>query len=186
MSSIQHYTRLPTLFPTQKEASRALEVGLSVLQGDDIKKDENGFCLIDDLCRAIKSKDDTFGYLNRNHIIEFFFRDADRKFLISGVDLIKYKDVRYVQPPDILFFGTVENFIPKMKVNGIRSNTKGYLKLYSTPVQAQEFAKKFAREGEKLVAIKVDAKKAFSDGLKFSTFQDDEYIAVQIHSKYII
>jgi RNA:NAD 2'-phosphotransferase (TPT1/KptA family) len=186
MSSNQHYTRLPTLFPTQKEAARALDVGLSVLQGGNIKKDEDGFCLIEDLCQAIKDVDNTFGYMNRNHVIEFFFRDVDRKFLISGVDHVKYKDVRYVQPPDTLFFGTVENFVPKMKVNGIRSNTKGYVKLYSTPQQAQDFAKKFAREGEKLVAIKIDSKKAFSDGLKFSTFQDDEYIAVQIHSRYII
>jgi putative RNA 2'-phosphotransferase len=186
MSVNQQHHRIPTLFPTQKEAIKALNVGLLILQGDDIKKDENGFCLIEDLCQAIKDKDDSLGYMNRNHVIEFFFKDVDRKFLISGVDLIKYKDVRYVQPPDILFFGTVENFIPKMRMNGIRSNTKGYIKLYSTPQQAQEFAKKFAREGEKLVAIEINAKKAFSDGLKFSTFQDDEYIAVQIHSRYIV
>jgi len=186
MSFISSTHRAPTLYPSSKESLRALNLGIEILKNDDIKKDIEGFCLIDDLCLAIKEKDSTFRYINRNHIIEFFFKDSDRKILISGSDLIKYKKVIYVQPPDILYFGTIEDFIPKMKLNGIRSNTKGYLKLYATPEKACEFAEKFARVGEKTISLKINAKQAFSDGLKFSTFLKDEFIVVQLYPGYIL
>jgi len=176
----------PTLFPTQKEANRALIIGLEILKGNELKKDDQGFSLIEDLCQALIKRDASFGYINRNHIIEFFFKDADHKILISGTDKIKYKDIRYVCPPKILYFGTVENFIPKMRLNGIRSNTKGYIKLYDTEKEACEFAVKFAREGEKTVAIKIDAERAFSEGLRFSTFKEHEYIVVQLNKDYIL
>lgn len=178
--------RLPTLFPTHKEANRALTVALDILKGNEIIKDEQGFCLISDLCQAIINKDGSFAYINRNHIIEFFFKDADHKVLISGEDKIKYKEIRYVKPPKYLYFGTVEKFAPKMKLNGIRSNTKGYIKLYATEKEACEFASKFAWENEVTVALKVDAEKAFSEGLKFSTFKDDEFIVVQVNKAYIL
>jgi RNA:NAD 2'-phosphotransferase (TPT1/KptA family) len=185
MSKVPLYHRLPTLYPTQKEASRAFDIAADLLKGDGIKKDKEGFCLIEDLCKEIIKIDESFGYMNRNHVIEFFFRDPDRKILISGIDRIKYKVVRYVQPPDTLYFGTVENFIGKMRVNGIRSNTKGYIKLYENPQEACKFAEKFAREGELTVALEIDSKRAFSDGLKFSTFKEGEYIVVQLFSRYI-
>lgn len=186
MSNNNTLNRLPTLFPTQKEANRALIVALDILKGDNIKKDEQGFCLITDLCQAMINKDASFAYINRNHVIEFFFKDPDHKVIISGEDKIKYKVVRYVKPPKYLYFGTIEKFAPKMKLNGIRSNTKGYIKLYATEKEACEFAGKFARENEKTVALKVDAETAFSEGLKFSTFKDDEYIVVQVNKAYIL
>lgn len=186
MTSRLAQNKQPTLFPTQKEAGRALTMGLEILKGNELKKDEQGFSLIEDLCQALISKDKNFGYMNRNHIVEFFFKDVDHKILISGTDKIKYKDVKYVCPPKILYFGTVENFIPKMRLNGIRSNTKGYVKLYDTDKEACEFAVKFAREGEKTVAIEINAEKAFSEGLRFSTFKEHEYIVVQVNKDYIL
>jgi len=178
--------RLPTLFPSQKEAYRALSICTDILQGDELDKDSQGFSLITDLCGKIREKDNRFGYLNRNHIIEFFFKDNDRKILISGVDRIKYKDIKFVKPPEYLYFGTVENLLQRMKVQGIRSITKGYIKLFETPENACEFSKKFARVGEQTAALKINALEAFSGGLKFSTFNEGEYIVAQINSRYII
>lgn len=178
-------TRIPTLYPTHKEVFRVMDVAIEILKGDTLKKDSEGFISIDELCLLLKSKDSSLGYLNRNHIVEFFFKDTERKVLISGIDRIKYKEVKYVQPPEILYFGTVTNFISKMRESGIRSNTKGYVKLYDTPEKACAFAQKFARVGERTASIAIDASRAFSDGLKFSTFQDGEFIVVQVNKKYI-
>src|SRR5690606_13968134 len=107
--------RLPTFYPTATEAEKDLTMGLDILKGDLLKKDEDGFCSLDDLCNLMKEKDPSFGYMNRNHIIELFFRDIDRKILISGENQIKYKNVKYVKPPSILYFGSVTNLIPRMK-----------------------------------------------------------------------
>jgi RNA:NAD 2'-phosphotransferase (TPT1/KptA family) len=182
----QHATVLtPSFYISQKDLSKAITAGIDILKGESLKKDDQGFCLIDDLCEKIKEIEPSLKYINRNHIIELFFKDRDRKVLISGLDKIKYKEVKYVQPPETLYFGTVEALAPKMLEFGVRSNTKGYIKLYSTPERACDFAKKFAREGDKLVSLSVKAGLAFSEGLKFSTFQEGEYIAVQINRRYL-
>lgn len=180
--------KIPTLYMSHRDFKKAIISGINILQNNGIKKDHEGFSSIDELCEIIKKSDDKLGYINRNHIIEFFFKDRDRKILISGLDKIKYKEIRYVKPPDILYFGTLEHLLPKMKIAGIRSNTKGYIKLYDTPEKAMTFAQKFIKieEKDKITTITIDAQSAFSDGLKFSTFKEGEYIIVYVNKKYIL
>ena len=126
-------------------------------------------------------------YINRNHIVELYFKDRDHKILINGEDQIKFKIVTYVQPPDTLYFGTLEGLASRMLAGGIKSHTKKYIKLYETKEQAEEFAKKFAsREEDKVVTLTVNAKKAFADGMKFSTYKPGEYIIVRVDRNYII
>jgi RNA:NAD 2'-phosphotransferase (TPT1/KptA family) len=126
-------------------------------------------------------------YLNRNHIVELYFKDRDRHIFITGENIIRYKEVKYVQPPDTLYFGTLLKLAERMTQNGIRSSTKGYVKLYGTKVLAEEFASKFKTdESDHIVVLSVDAKKAFSEGLKFSTYKEDEYVVVRVDKKYIL
>lgn len=175
----------PSFYVSSKDLNRSLTIGIDLLKSKTLQKDSEGFCLVDDVCNEIKKIDPSLSYINRNHVIELFFKDKDRKVLVSGLDRIKYKEVKYVQPPEILYFGTVDALAPKMKINGIHSSTKGYIKLYDTPERACEFAKKFAREGDKVVSMRILALSAFSDGLKFSTHQPGEFIVVQIQKIYI-
>lgn len=178
--------RIPTLYMSQKDFKRAIIIGIDILKNDRIKKDPEGFSSVDELCEMIKNSNKNLNYINRNHIIEFFFKDKNRKILISGLDRIKYKEIRYVKPPDILYFGTLEHLLPKMKVAGIRSNTKGYIKLYDTPEKAKNFAQKFIEKDDNVVTLTIDAKSAFSDGLKFSTFKEGEFIIIRVNKKYIL
>jgi len=125
-------------------------------------------------------------YINDNHVVEFFFKDRDQKILINGENQIKYKIVRYVQPPDTLYFGTLENLAGRMRETGLRSHTKKYIKLYDTPEMANDFASKFAtREGDRVEILEINAAKAFSEGMKFSTYKPGEYIIVRVDRKYI-
>lgn len=178
--------KIPTLYMSHRDFKKAIITGIDILQSDRIKKDSEGFSSIDELCEMIKTSNEKLNYINRNHIIEFFFKDRDRKILVSGLDRIKYKEIRYVKPPDILYFGTLEYLVPKMKMAGIRSNTKGYIKLYDTPEKAKDFAQKFIENNDKVVTLTIDAKSAFSNGLKFSTFKEGEYIIVNVNKKYIL
>lgn len=187
-----------TLYKSQDDMKKALFVTIDLLQGKipeamegkevafrsgAYTKDDEGFYSIDVITEAVQS---FLPYINRNHIVELYFKDRDRKILINGSDRIKYKEVRYVKPPDTLYFGTLENLVDRMRDAGLKSTTKGYIKLYDTPERAFEFGRKFAtREGDKVTALTVDAGAAFTDGLKFSTYTDGEYIAVRIDKKYL-
>ncbi|MBD3261273.1 MAG: hypothetical protein GF334_06245 [Candidatus Altiarchaeales archaeon] len=194
-----NFRRPPTtLYKSQDDMMKALFATIDLLQGkipeamegkeEALKigsyvKDEEGFYSIDAITEAVQS---LLPYINRNHIVELYFKDRDRKILINGSDRIKYKEVRYVKPPDTLYFGTIENLVDRMREGGLRSTTKGYVKLYDTPEGAFTFGGKFAtREGDKVVALAVDAGAAFTDGLKFSTYIKGEYIAVRVDKKYL-
>lgn len=176
-----------TLYRNHDDLRTAILATIEIMtdKASTLVKDKDGYYSITELCSLLKQKSPALDYINNNHIVELYFKDKDRKILISGIDQIKYKDVRYVLPPDVLYFGTTRALVDKMVSFGIRSGTKGYIKLYETPEKAANFAKKFSLQ-ETPVVLKIDSRAAFSDGLKFSTFLDGEFIAVRIDKKYII
>jgi RNA:NAD 2'-phosphotransferase (TPT1/KptA family) len=197
----------PTLFKSSADLKSALLLSIDILkeiadkaadkgggvhkiQTDEIEVsipyDSEGFVTIQDMREAIKALIPYLDYINDNHIVEFYFKDRDQKILINGDYQIKYKIVRYVQPPDTLYFGTLANLADRMRETGLRSHTKKYIKLYESPEMAEEFASKFAtREDDKVVILEINAAKAFSEGMKFSTYKDGEYIIVRVDKKYI-
>lgn len=177
---------LQTLYRTQTDLMRALNLTIELLKGNLPGKDSEGFLSVDSVCDLVRQKECTLGYINKNHIIELFFKDKDRKILVSGEDRIKYKEVKYVQPPETLYFGTITGLVGRMMNFGIKSSTKGYIKLYMSKEMAADFGKKFATmEKDTVTVIEVDALKAFSEGLKFSTYKEGEYVVIKLDKRYL-
>jgi len=176
-----------TLFRVQYQLEDTLNMAIKIMTTPDngLEVDKDGYYNLDSLCAKIKEALPSLGYLNKNHIVELFFKDKSRRILINDVDGIKYKEIRYVQPPDTLYFGTFDYLAGRMKSNGIRSSTKGYVKLYETPKEAMEFTARFKSDNQTIVSLKIDAKGAFTSGTKFSTYKVGEYIAVKIDEKFI-
>jgi len=151
-----------------------------------IPKVNGNMCKIEDLCKYLKEKNPRIDYIDRDHIIELFFKDRERRISIVDREYVQYRSISYVQPPSTLYFGTVKNLVGRMQTSGIKSRTKGFIKLYDSPESAKEFAKQFAnREGDIIVAVKVNAGSAFTEGTKFSTHNKGEYIAVRIDRRHI-
>lgn len=176
-----------TLYATQRDSKKALAMAIDVLNGTDLPKDEKGFASIDQLCEKIRSSDPGLFYINRNHIVELFFKDRNRRILITDKDRIKYKQIKYVKPPNFLYFAALKWLSDKMIRNGIRSDARRYIKLYDSVELAIEKGRRLIRdENDKLVILKIDTKSAFEEGLRFSTYEKGEYVAVRIDPKYII
>lgn len=168
----------------QKTSTHLIEILKSRTK---IKPKENDFFLISDCLSFIKEEEPDLRYLNSFHIIECFLKDPKRRLIINGSDFIKIKKVNYVRPPDVLYFGTLDHLVDSMKIRGISSNTKGYIKLHDSIQKAEEFASKFIKTGlEKICVLTVDAGKGFEEGLIFSTHIEHEYIVREIPKKYII
>jgi len=181
---------LPTLFRNKEDLKGAVNTVKNLLidiqegNSDILEPDTEGFVKIRDVAEYLRGYLD---YVNTTHIIEIFFKDPDKKILINSEDRVKYKVVKFVKPPERLFFGTIEKLKDKMLDSGLRSKTKGYIKLYDTEDRAIDFASKFATDpDDKVTTIIVDAEKAFSDGSKFSTYIEGEYITSQVNEKYLL
>jgi hypothetical protein len=181
---------LQTLYNTQEHAIRALNIVVDLLTkepaDESLKKGKNDDFSIENVCVRIKEIEPALSYVSRDHIIELFFKDLSRRVFITGYDSIRYKQIRYTQPPYVLYFGTLERMVGVMLSHGIMSHSKGYIKLYGTPELAAEFAKKFiSSPDDRVTVLAINAMEAFSGGLKFSTYKPDEYIVVRVGREYI-
>lgn len=180
--------RRATLYKTGNDLKRAITSTIDILTGKvpEVQADEHGYYQIDDICTYLRGAHPELDYINHNHIVELYFKDTNRKILINGFNRMKYKEIRYVKPPDTLYFGTVENLVPRMLHNGIHSSTKKYVKLHGSFEAATNFGQKFLqRENDEVAVLEIDAGAAFTDGMRFSVFEDDEYIIVRVDRKYI-
>lgn len=177
-----------TIFNSPTDMNSALISAVHILKNKEriVSFDKSGYCSPDDLIKGIVDKMPYLSYLNRNHIVELVLKDKHRKMIFNGQDKIKYKVKKVVEPPEVLYFGTLSNLSKKMMENGIYSGTKHYLKLYSEKDRALNLAAKFIKmQSQKLVVLKIDAKKAHDEGLKFCTYVDGEYIVPEIKKEYI-
>ena len=177
-----------TLFSNQSDLDTALISSVHLLRNNiaSLDKDEDGYFNVKDLCDALKRRMPFLSYITKNHIIELFFKDKHRKIIFKDQNFLKYKLKVYLCPPDELYFGTLTNLANKMKDRGIFSNTKKYVKLYCSKDNATSFAKKFAiHKDDKISLLVIDAKKAYGDGLKFSTYEEGEYIITNLKKEYI-
>jgi len=178
-----------TLYWSIHHMKAALKSTIEVLTVDkSLEITDKGFYTVPDLIAYLKSKHKELYYIENQHIVELFFKDYTKKILLddSGT-LIKYREVHYVKPPEILYFGTMEHLINLMSHNGIKSNTKKYIKLFTSANEAIEHASRFkVKDRDSLIALKINTELAFSDGFRFSSFKENEFIVSNIPSKYII
>jgi hypothetical protein len=185
----RYHTKMVSLYRKPSDLKKALILVTKILNeeiGSTFKKNKDDFFSINEVCWMMREKEPDLNYINRNHIVELFFKDQYRKIIISGLDNIKYRKVKYVSPPTILYFGTIESLVDKMMKQGLNSSSKGYIKLYGTIDKAVKTAEKFSsKNGEAVKIISVKAKEAFNTGLKFSTYNPDEYIVPEIEARYI-
>jgi RNA:NAD 2'-phosphotransferase (TPT1/KptA family) len=177
-----------TLYFNQSDLNASLISTVHLLRDNiaNLNKSEDGYYKVDEVCDTIKKRMPFLSYMDKNFVVELFFKDIQRKIIFKDSNLIKYKLKLYIKPPDILYFGTLTNLALKMKDRGIYSNTKRYVKLYSSREGAENFAKKFAsNKDDKISVLVVDAKQAYIKGLKFSTYEDGEYIISEVEKEYI-
>lgn len=177
-----------SLFTNQDDLKIALISVIHLLRDNtsNLAKNKEGYFNSGDVCASIKKRMPFLGYINHNFIVELFFKDSQRKIIFKDENLIKYKIKTYVNPPDVLYFGTLANLAEKMKGKGIFSSTKKYIKLYSSRESAEKFAKKFAiHNDDKVSVLEIDSKKASEVGVRFSTYEEGEFIVSEVKKEFI-
>jgi len=177
-----------SLFPNQNDLNMALITTVHMLRDNiyDLKKDTEDYFQVTDVCEALKRRMPFLSYMDRNYMVELFFKDKQRKIIFKNPTLIKYKFKLYISPPDILYFGTLTKLAEKMKNKGIFSSTKKYIKLYISKEDAENFAKKFAiHKDDSISVLGIDAKSAYDNGVRFSTYEEGEFIVSEVKKEYI-
>lgn len=178
---------IPTLYRSKEDLYRATSIIYNELKDTKSKlRDCEGYYSITGLSSSLRESEG-FNYITSNHIVELYFKIYSRDLIISGEDKIKVKEKHVVEPPEYLYFGTLESMYSMFMRNGVRSKTKGYIKLHKTPDEASEYAKKFLKDRrDKTGCLKIKANKAFKEGLKFNMYDlNSEYVVSKIDPSYI-
>jgi RNA:NAD 2'-phosphotransferase (TPT1/KptA family) len=173
---VRETATIQSLFKNDRDYTRSVQVIMERLRSRD------NTAGVGELVEAIVT---VAPYANRNHIAEVVIRE--RGLMFRGEDTVVKRVVKYVTPPDELWFGTVEGLAHKFRRNGARSNTKGYVKLYSSRESATKNAEKFVRDGDCATALLVDAKSMIEiDGCAFSTYEEGEFCVREIPASRFI
>lgn len=109
---------------------------------------------------------------------------SDKKFIRANqghsfkVDL----DLEPAQPPDILYHGTAERFRPLIDKEGIKHMERQYVHLS----ESREVASSVGSRHGKVFIYVIDAKKMFSDGVKFYHSVNGVWLTDYVDPKYFL
>lgn len=127
--------------------------------------------IIEDLEHIVKNSD------KKRHEI------ADGKIRALYGHSVPMKIIKESQePPEILFHGTARRFIDSIKKSGLQPKGRQYVHLSMDTETALLVGR---RHDNKPVLLKVDAKKAWGDGIRFYLGNDKVWLADNIPSKYL-
>lgn len=89
---------------------------------------------------------------------------------------------RQATPPDILYHGTARRFIPSIQKLGLLPMKRQYVHLSSDIPMARQVG---ARHDSKPVVLRINAKIAAADGIKFYVGNDEVWLCDELPAKYI-
>ncbi|MBD5452855.1 MAG: RNA 2'-phosphotransferase [Lachnospiraceae bacterium] len=85
-------------------------------------------------------------------------------------------------PPDILYHGTARRFMSSIMENGLLPQSRQYVHLSQDIETAENVGK---RHDDKPCILKIDAKRAWNEGIKFYLGNEKVWLADAIPSEYI-
>lgn len=150
--------------------------------------DKEGYCSITDVIEAsLKSKvpmslDELYRIVDTDEKSRYSFKDgkirANQGHSTSSVDL-KFK---VVQPPFELFHGTTESSLSLILKEGLKPMSRQYVHMSESLQTAVAVG---SRRKEKVVILKIDAKAASNDGIKFFVSDNGVWLVEYLAPKYI-
>ncbi len=149
---------------------------------------EDGSCTIRELVDAINSQINWNGVTVEN-IIQVVKNCPKQRYAINDGRIkanyghsktkIQYQPKK---PPEILFHGTNKKVEELIRNEGIKPMGRNYVHLS----EAVEFATLAGKRWGELVVLKVDAKNAYENGVKFFFADNEVWLSDYISPKYII
>lgn len=179
------------LFRGQEQKKRISKTMSYILRHDPaefgVTLDSEGYAELSDLINALHKR---FDFVKEEHVKEIVLTDEKQRYKIEGSKICanyghSFKELspKYieVEPPEILFHGTkkgtYEHVISK---EGIKKMNRLFVHLSSD----EETAAKVGQRHGKPYVIKILAKDAWHDGVKFFLAENGTYLVDFVDPKY--
>ncbi|MFX1251839.1 MAG: RNA 2'-phosphotransferase [Promethearchaeota archaeon] len=156
---------------------------------ENLDMDAQGRVLFSSFLRHLQIK---WPWLTKEHIQEIVFNsdkkrfkmENDKIYAVYGHSLedltLEYPEV---VPPRFLYHGTPKKNVNKIKNVGLEPMSRRYVHLSLTPEEAVKVGQ---RRDKSPAILKIDAKKANLEGLKFYQASPEIYLCSHVPAKYIL
>lgn len=155
----------------------------------ELELDQDGWVSVEQLLTALR-ENKRFESVTFEDL-EYIVKNSDKKRLEIAEGKIRalyghsvpMKIVKEIQePPEILFHGTARRFMDSIKKSGLQPKGRQYAHLSMDTETALQVGR---RHDNNPVLLKVDAKKAWEDGVKFYLGNDKVWLADNIPRRYL-
>jgi len=155
----------------------------------DLELDEDGWVNVEQLLDSLKTKKDWLNVCAKDLQIIVDISDKKRHEISEGKIRALYghstqnriiKDIK--KPPDMLYHGTARNLVSVISKNGLSPKGRQYVHLSVDINIASQVGK---RHDDLPAILKIDAKKAWNNGIVFYQGNDKVWLADFIPSEYI-
>ncbi|MFT6334824.1 MAG: putative RNA 2'-phosphotransferase [Halioglobus sp.] len=151
--------------------------------------DKNGWARVDDVLNGLEVKGKKVDFLLLQMVVEennkkrFSFNEAGDKIRANqGHSVNVDVELKEVDPPEVLYHGTVEKYLDLIKRNGLKSMNRQHVHLSHETATAENVGR---RRGNPLI-LKVSAQKMAADGYKFYLSENGVWLTDHVPAKYVI
>lgn len=156
----------------------------------DLTLDNMGWTFADLLLEGIKRHSFKYRDINIDDIKRIVAEDSKGRYELTGGriravyghSIPEKVEKPACEPPDILYHGTTENFAKSIRIEGLKPMNRQYVHLSTDAETASIVAKR--RKGP-WVILKVRAKEAYKDGIKFYRETNGIWLSDSIPARYI-
>ncbi len=152
-----------------------------------LELDNEGWVNISDLLLSLSKQ---YGEISENDMIMMISRSDKKRYEIkdgkiraayghSFTDKIKKTPI---QPPQYLYHGTARRFLKSIQEKGLLPMKRQYVHLSDDQMTALEVG---LRHDHKPILLKIEAKRAYDDGIMFYRGNDQIWLSDAIPSKYM-
>jgi len=150
----------------------------------DITLKQGGWADTSKILKALNIHMDKLEYIVENDSKGRYSFTNDKKYIRANqghsiqVDL----GLQPTQPPNILYHGTVKDFLDKILESGLKKMKRHAVHLSAEKDTAKEVANR--RKSESII-LKINSKQMFEDGYVFYVSENEVWLTDNVPSKYI-
>lgn len=156
----------------------------------DLILDKEGYCLTNDLVKALKRQFTWFTLEDLKDIVasdekgRYSFNETKSKIRANQGHSTNQVNITFkeVTPPNILYHGTATRFLNDIYREGLKPMSRQYVHLSKDT----ETATKVGTRHGNLYIINIDAKKMYEDGYKFYLSDNGVYLTKSVPTKYFM
>ena len=155
---------------------------------ENLDLDENGYVKVDELCKKLAmDKDDLDWIVDTNNKKRFAYNEDETLIRASqGHSIDVNLELKRINPPHVLYHGTTIDNLVGISKRGLEKRNRQHVHLTDNRKTAVDVGMRYAKNIDKLIILKIQAKLMHFNGFKFYLSDNRVYLTDHVPTQYIL